>query len=248
MLESQILFVRQAGLTDVFYYGFHVLGFAGVILFNFWYGGKYGIEKRKTLEIALIGYPLTYLWMLVQYWIESGFTYFGGQNIVRSFIWIPLFALLAARVVRLDWARVCDFLAPSPCIVQCISHLGCVFAGCCHGYVSAHGIYNPNLRTTVFPAQPLESLVALLIGLYLIWRARRKGWKSDGTAFPVMLMLFGGTRFFLEFLRDNEKVLWGCSSLAFHALLMFLVGAAAYYALRRSMLAGPRGKRGRRHV
>ena len=56
-----------------------------------------------------------------------------------------------------------------------------------------------------------------------------------------MLMLFGGTRFFLEFLRDNEKVLWGCSALAFHALLMLFVGAAAYYLLRRGTLARPRG-------
>ena len=49
-----------------------------------------------------------------------------------------------------------------------------------------------------------------------------------------MLMLFGGTRFFLEFLRDNEKIFRGCSALAFHALLMAIAGAAAYSALRRS--------------
>ncbi len=233
MLETTILAVQRSGLSEAVYYGFHVLGFAAVLLFNLWFGGHYGVSRRRTVAIILIVYPLTYLWMLVQYWVENGFRGFGGQNIVRSFVWIPLFCLLAARLMELEWARVCDFVAPSPCVVQCVSHLGCVFAGCCHGYPAVHGIYNPRLRTTVFPIQPLESLVALLIVVYLVWRARRQDWRVDGKSFPIMLVLFGATRFLLEFLRDNKKVLWGCSSLAFHALAMCVAGLIALALLHR---------------
>jgi prolipoprotein diacylglyceryltransferase len=39
-----------------------------------------------------------------------------------------------------------------------------------------------------------------------------------------MLVLFGSTRFLFEFLRDNEKMFWGISNLAIHALFMFVVG------------------------
>jgi len=42
-----------------------------------------------------------------------------------------------------------------------------------------------------------------------------------------MLIMFGVTRFILEFFRDNEKILLGCSSLSFHALFMALVGGVA---------------------
>ncbi len=234
MLESLITAVQRAGLTDPVYYAFHVAGFVAVVLFNMWLGGKYGISRLRTILIALIVYPLTYLWMLIQFWIESGFEVFGGQNIVRSFIYIPVFCLLAARVLKYDRSLICDFVAPSPCVVQCVSHLGCVFAGCCHGYPAAHGIYNPKLLSTVFPSQPLESLVALLIVLVLVYRTHRQNWQVDGRSFPIMLVLFGSTRFLLEFLRDNDKVLWGCSALSFHALLMCAVGLVwlAVLALR----------------
>lgn len=232
MLKSLILALQQAGLTETVYYGFHVAGFVAVVLFNMWFGGKYGISKRDTVLIALIVYPLTYAWMLVQYWIESGFQNFGGQNIVRSFIYIPLFCMVAARVMKYERKLVWDFVSASPCVVQCVSHLGCVFAGCCRGYPAAHGIYNPVLDTTVFPSPPLESLVALGIVLVLVYRAKKRDWQVDGKNFPIMLALFGSTRFLLEFLRDNEKVLWGCSTLSFHALLMCAVGLAWLAAMR----------------
>ena len=49
---------------------------------------------------------------------------------------------------------------------------------------------------------------------------------------PIMLMLFGFTRFFWEFFRDNEKLWMGCSSLAFHALFMGIVGLMMYVVIR----------------
>ena len=44
-----------------------------------------------------------------------------------------------------------------------------------------------------------------------------------------MLILFGSTRFLLEFLRDNEKLFWGISNLAIHAFIMFVVGVVWYF-------------------
>ena len=41
----------------------------------------------------------------------------------------------------------------------------------------------------------------------------------------IFLILFGVTRFFLEFLRDNQKVFGNVSILALHCVLMVVVGA-----------------------
>ena len=45
-------------------------------------------------------------------------------------------------------------------------------------------------------------------------------------------MLFGYSRFLLEFLRDNRKVMFGVSTLAIHALFMALVGTAVYVTIK----------------
>ena len=46
-----------------------------------------------------------------------------------------------------------------------------------------------------------------------------------------MLILFGSTRFILEFFRDNNKVFLGLSDLALHALFMTIVGISVYTAI-----------------
>ncbi|MCQ2555924.1 MAG: prolipoprotein diacylglyceryl transferase [Clostridia bacterium] len=106
-----------------------------------------------------------------------------------------------------------------------ISHIGCVFEGCCHGYAyeGPFAIYNPVLNYNVFPTPILESLLAILAFVGLMIYMGKKKWKTNGQMYPIMLILFSG-RFFLEFLRDNEKIWLGCSSLSFHALFAGVVG------------------------
>ena len=87
-----------------------------------------------------------------------------------------------------------------------------------------NGIYNPFYQDYRFPIQPIEALAAIAIVVYLFWRAKRRNYIPDGLEYPIMLILFGSTRFVFEFFRDNYKMIWGISNLAFHALFMFVVG------------------------
>ena len=86
-----------------------------------------------------------------------------------------------------------------------------------------------------YPNQPVEALIALGIAAFIWHREKKKGYGDgvDGLSFPIMLMLFGYSRFFLEFLRDNDKVFWGISGLALHALLNAVIGTIAYYLIKR---------------
>lgn len=227
-----IAWLYEQGWANVIYYGFHVLGFLAVITFNVWYGKKYGIKAKEALITTGIVYPVAYLWIYVLCWAESGFQNFGGNNIVRGFIYFPLIAWPVARLLKIRWGKICDFIAPCICLCHGVSHIGCIFIGCCEGYACTFGIYNPAHEAVLFPVQIFEALTALAIVAFLVWRASRNGYQADGTAYPIMLILFGSTRFLWEFARDNEKLWLGCSALAFHALFMALVGLDLYGTIR----------------
>lgn len=214
--------VYDCFLYDVFF----VLGFVAIFFFFLWRGKYFGVSPLKSVLIVLVVYPSLVLWMFVQYWLETG--NFGGNNIVRTFVYMPLVAYPAAKLFKLTWKQICDLLAPAACIVQSVSHWGCIFTGCCQGYPSSWGIYNPSTQQVCFPSQPLEALTSLAIILILMWREKKNNYKIDGLSMPIMLILFGGTRFIWEFFRDNDKLWLGCSALAFHALFMCVAGIIMY--------------------
>lgn len=219
-----IRWVYEQGWSNWVYYSFHVLGFLAVILFNLWYGPKLGFSKGKSLFTTFVVYGITYIWIYIQCWAETGFRDFGGNNIVRGFVYVPLIGWPVAKLLKLSWERMCCLIAPCVCLVHGISHLGCIFGGCCRGYEWSWGIYNPVYQSITFPIQIFEALTALVIVAWLLVRARKRQYGIDPLAYPWMLVLFGFTRFLWEFGRVNKKILWGCSSLAFHALFMGVVG------------------------
>ncbi|MBR5559116.1 MAG: prolipoprotein diacylglyceryl transferase [Oscillospiraceae bacterium] len=207
------------------------MGFVAVFFFFLWRGKYFGVKPIKSVLLVAIVYPSVVLWMMILYWIETGT--FGGNNIVRVFVYMPLFAIPAAKMLKLTWMQACDMLAPATCVVHGVSHWGCVFAGCCHGYVTSWGLYNPRTKNFCFPSQPLEALTAIFIIIFILWREKKNNHKVDGLSMPIMLMLFGSTRFIWEFFRDNEKIWMNCSSLAFHALFMSIVGLIMYIVIKK---------------
>ena len=222
---SQIIISAQKhGLVSIIYYGTMAAGVIGELITALILSVKYREKPWKTLIVWAIGTPILFFWMKAQYWIESGFRSFSGYNIVRTFVWFPLTAWLLSLVVKANPKKMCDILGPSCVVIQAIAHWGCAFMGCCYGIPYEHGIYNLFWEDYRFPVQIVEALVSLLLVIILLIRAARKKYQADGTQFPWMLILFGTTRFFLEFLRDNKKLFWGISSLAIHCVIMVVVG------------------------
>lgn len=223
-MNELIRTIAEAGLGKTFYDLFFALGFVSVMLGLIWFGKKLEIPLKKVAITVLIVYPVVVLWMFIMCWMETGFTTFGGNNIVRIFVYVPLAGLPVARMLKIDDKKTLSLLSFAPLFVHGVSHLGCIFFGCCHGYPMENGIYNPFYQDYRFPIQPIEALAAIAIVVYLFWRAKRRNYIPDGLEYPIMLILFGSTRFVFEFFRDNYKMIWGISNLAFHALFMFVVG------------------------
>lgn len=232
-MNALIQSVYAHGLHALIYDIFFAAGFVSVFLFVVLYGRKLNVPVWKSIIVVLIVYPVVVVWMFIMYWIESGFTNFGGNNIVRVFVYVPLVAYPVAKLLRIPAKDINSMLAFGPIAVHGVSHFGCIFAGCCAGYPSKWGLYNVATRQIHFPTQPIEALLAWGIILFLLVRGKKRNYVPDGREYPLMLVLFGGSRFLCEFLRDNEKIWLGCSSLAFHALFMLVVGVVWLIVLKR---------------
>ena len=233
-MNQIIELVTEHDLNKLFYDIFFAAGFCAVFIFAMFNGKKYGLTRGKALIFVVLVYTVSVLWMFTQCWIENGFKGWGGNNIVRTFVWVPVAVWLIGKLMNVEWSRGCDFVAPCVPMIQAVSHWGCIFVGCCHGYPVDWGIYNPALEIKTFPSQPLEALVALAIVIIICRYEKNHNYKPNGLAYPLMLMMFGFSRFFLEFLRDNQKIMMGVSTLALHALFMALVGTAVYVTVKEN--------------
>ena len=99
-MNDLIIYISQMGWGKTLYDVFFALGFVSVLCGLIWLGKKLKLPLWKIAVTVVIVYPLVVLWMFVMFWIESGFTAFGGNNIVRIFVYVPLFGLPVARMLQ----------------------------------------------------------------------------------------------------------------------------------------------------
>ena len=88
--------------------------------------------------------------------------------------------------------------------------------------------YAPGLLS-VHPTQIYETLICIFIFIYL-WKSRTKI-KYQGSLFFTYLILAGVERFFIEFLRTNEKYLFDLFSGA-QILSIFMVLIGTYFIIQ----------------
>ncbi len=232
MINNLMFAVEANGLNTLLYNIFFVAGGVALMIFCFANAKNYQIPLKKAIPFVVVVYAIAVAWMFFLYWAESGFKNFGGNNIVRIFVWVPLIAWPFCKLFKLDFKTMCDYLAPVVCVQHGVSHFGCIFGGCCYSYEWGPGIYNHVLHYNTFPIQPIEALVAVAIVLFIWLREKKQKFKVDGESYPLMLILFGYSRFLLEFARDNDKLFLNISNLAIHALIMGLVGTAWYVTIK----------------
>ena len=226
MINDLIRYCYEQGWSNTIYQSIVMIAFVVQMIFLIFYRKKYGMTLMQSIIAVLIIYPAAYFLMLVLAWVENGFQNWGANNIVRVYVYTPLICIVAAKVLKKSSGKMIDYIAPSMALQQVIGHSVCPIAGCCQGYPCSWGIWNPVTETRVFPNQWLECIVALIIVRYLLHLAKKENYAGTGKVYALFLITFGSTRFLLEFLRDNEKLLLGISGLALHALFMVIVGTA----------------------
>lgn len=225
MIETFSVFGRNISL----YYTFWFLGVVVVLIIGYYLGRQYGFPYSRSMLYVVGAVALGYVLLWGTSWLFGGGK-MSGLNFIRIVTFMPLPAFLISAVFKEKIGSVLDFIAPLLAVFHGVTHLGCIFSGCCHGYPAEWGLYSNNAGTVCFPIQPIEALSSIMIGCVLLLMA--KCGVSKNWLYAWYLTLFGGTRFLWEFFRDNEKLWCGISELAFHALAAMLIGFVALVAMR----------------
>ncbi len=158
---------------------------------------------------------------------NAGTTFYGGVIGGAVFYLIVYFCLCKKVCGQSATVFLEPMLNSAVCgisIAHCLGRIGCLAEGCCHGIVSARGLYFPALGKTVLPTQLYESAFLLLLFAALLYLIRK------GRGFPtaVYLIGYGSFRFVLEFLRGDERgafVIPWLSPSQFWSVLLILLGA-----------------------
>jgi phosphatidylglycerol:prolipoprotein diacylglycerol transferase len=149
---------------------------------------------------------------------RSGGVFYGGLilAVVVAFWYI--------RKHRLPFWQTCDVFAPGIALGHAVGRLGCLAAGCCYGRptsvawaitfrdpAAAANVGTP-LGVPLHPTQIYESGAEFLI-LALLIATERRGRAFAGRTFWLYVLLYGISRFVIEFYRgDPRGVVFGTLS------------------------------------
>lgn len=177
----------------------------------------------------------------------SGFVFYGGLlgGIIAC--------ILVALYYGIGVAATADMAGPALAIGQALGRIGCLVSGdgdwglptkLPWGMEFPNAIVGWNAQTVlkldshgnlvsgfypgvhVHPAPIYETVLYLGVFLYL-WSIR-KNVAIEGRIFYLYLILNGASRFMVEFLRINPRVLWGLSEAQLVAAAMIVFGTVAY--------------------
>lgn len=141
--------------------------------------------------------------------LNGGIVFYGGL------IGGALGALLGIRIAGTSFELVEHSVIPFVPLGHAIGRIGCVMAGCCHGfgYDGPFALYYPHSVSGLspdqgyFPVQPLESLIN--VGICLVLLRFEKRMKRTTSLLLLYLGLYSVSRFFLEMLRgDAVRGVW----------------------------------------
>lgn len=160
---------------------------------------------------------VTYSWAQILAFIRQGDFRFLGSGIVfyGGLIGGVLGALLGIRLAGCSVRSVERHVVPFIPLGHAIGRVGCVMAGCCHGFPYdgplalhyPHSVAGLSPEQGYFPVQPLEAVVNVFICLTLLFCEKRAKRTTD--LLFMYLGLYAVSRFFLEMLRgDSVRGLW----------------------------------------
>ncbi len=197
-------------------------------------------------------------------WSPGGLTFYGGFFLATLAIW------LYARKRKLSFAPICDAAAPALLLGYGVARIGCHLAGdgdygmptdLPWGAVYSNGTYPPSIAFSGFPEvvrqygvdgvvpdtialhpTPIYEFLLGLTGFFLLMRMVKSP-RPAGMIFMFYLIWSGASRFFVEFLRLNPRVLFGLSEAQLIAALMVTAGIIGYAKLSGSAAGPDAGKR-----
>jgi len=232
-------------------------------------GRARGLDPNRIMDLgiwiiisALVGAKL--LLLIVDH-DKFSLTASGIMDLVRS-AGVFYGGLIAAVGVALGYLwryrmpmwTVTDVFAPGIALGHVIGRLGCLFAGCCFGKPTtvpwaitfhndfAHQNVGTPLGIPLHPTQLYEAGAELLI-LGLLLALERRGRSYPGRTFWTYMLLYGVSRFIIEFYRYDPRGMVGIFSTSqFVSLLIVPLSLVMLFMLSRRTGPAPADARSAR--
>ena len=171
--------------------------------------------------------------------VRAGGVFYGGLLAA-----LGVAILLVRRYQLRIWATA-DLFAPGIALGHVVGRLGCLLAGCCYGTpttmpwaitftnpLAASNVGTP-LGIPLHPTQLYDAGAELLI-LFVLLVTERRGKQFEGRTFWLYMLLYGISRFIVEFYRgDDRGMIMGVSTSQFVSLLVVPLALFMLARLRR---------------
>jgi phosphatidylglycerol:prolipoprotein diacylglycerol transferase len=233
----------KVGSFTIYSYGIMVaIGFALAAIFIYRRAPKFGLDKDKCVDLAVVilisgilGARLLYVLINLPFYLanpleiimlsKGGLVWYGG------FIAALAAMIIYVRINKLDFWPVMDLVAPYAALAQAFGRIGCFLNGCCYGMKVEHGFpfavtfpceSEPRLASQLISAGLLFAIFVLL----LIWQNRRR---FVGEIFLGYCILYSSKRFVMEFLRgDNSKIVLGLTMSQMISIVIFIAASVIF--------------------
>lgn len=179
------------------------------------------LRRKRHPDVKLWKYPIISLLLTVagvagtmlMFFIESG--RFGGTSFYGAVLFVPVL-MLPVLLLGIPFHTLMDLCAPAECLMLTIMKLDCILCDCCIGR------YLPSLGFQ-FPSQVVEMITAFFVMLILLEKEKKEN--ARGTLYGWYLILYGSTRFILNWFRYGLKPFaLGLPSGNFWSLIAIAIG------------------------
>lgn len=161
--------------------------------------------------LGVIGARLLYIIENITYYLKNpleiimlqmgGLSWFGGVTLA------VIGGVIYLKKKKLSVYKIFDLIAPFAALAQGIGRIGCLLNGCCFG-------------KTLIPTQIYSALILTII--FVILRFLQDKPHREGQIFFAYLLLYSLKRFFIEFWRlDNEIIFFGLTLFQIISLAIF---------------------------
>ena len=139
------------------------------------------------------------------------------------------FLLIYSRICGLKHDWLLNLFLPSFALAQAFGRIGCFCGGCCYGKPSSFGVCYPAgslpyIHHGPVPLAPVQLYESLYLFTVFALIVKYAGFKQRGAWY---LLLVSAGRFFLEFLRDDDRgtlFVTGLSPSQVISLILFFIG------------------------
>lgn len=147
----------------------------------------------------------------------------GDVNFFPNILISPLCLFAFGVLLMVSPLKILDYSAPIMVIGLISFKIACYCCGCCYGIEYGTHFYNYKNERFEVPVQLIELACAII--MFIILLVMRKKKKKAGYMYPAFMLMYCGSRFCSEFLRDDyPPVIWRMTGYHIQCIVGFVLG------------------------